>query len=277
MSDFPAKLKSRGVPVLVGIPLDYNSSFLRGAAQAPRLIREALHSDVWNSWTETRVDLGVAGMVEDMGDLANMESADAPERIEEAIEGILAAGKRPVSLGGDHSITYPILRAIAKHVSNLTIVHLDAHPDLYDNYGNNPHSHASPFARIMENKLAKRLVQIGVRTLNAHQQEQARKFGVEIYEMSDLRDPTHLNLAGPIYISFDMDVLEPGMAPGVSHWEPGGMTTRQALHYIHTVPGPIVGADVVEFNPARDPTGMTAMVAAKIVKEILGKMHSMRD
>jgi arginase len=277
MSDFSAKLKSRGVPVLLGIPLDHNSSFLRGAAQAPRLIREALHSDVWNSWTETRVDLGVAGMVEDIGDLANMESPEAPQRIEEAIDGILAAGKRPVSLGGDHSITYPILRAIGKHVPNLTIVHLDAHPDLYDNYGNNPNSHASPFARIMENKLAKRLVQIGVRTLNAHQQEQAKKFGVEIYEMSDLRDPTHLNLAGPIYISFDMDVLEPGMAPGVSHWEPGGMTTRQALHYIHTVPEPIVGADVVEFNPVRDPTGMTAMVAAKIVKEILGKMHSTRD
>lgn len=262
---------------MLGIPLDHNSSFLRGAARAPQLIREALYSDVWNSWTETRVDLGVAGMVEDIGDLANMESPDAPERIVEAIEGILAAGKRPVSLGGDHSITYPILRAIGKHASNLTIVHLDAHPDLYDNYGNNPHSHASPFARIMENKLAKRLVQIGVRTLNAHQQEQAKKFGVEIYEMSDLRDPTHLNLAGPIYISFDMDVLEPGMAPGVSHWEPGGMTTRQALHYIHTVPGPIVGADVVEFNPVRDATGMTAMVAAKIVKEILGKMHTTRD
>ena len=134
--------------------------------KAPRLIREALHSDVWNSWTETRVDLGVAGMVEDIGDLANMESPEAPQRIEEAIDEILAAGKRPVSLGGDHSITYPILRAIGKHVPNLTIVHLDAHPDLYDNYGNNPNSHASPFARIMENKLAKRLVQIGVRTLN---------------------------------------------------------------------------------------------------------------
>jgi arginase len=260
--------------VLVGIPLDHNSSFLRGPALAPPLIRKALHSDSWNSWTETGVDLGIEGAFEDAGDLVEMESADAYTRIEAAIEKILEAGKRPMSLGGDHSVTYPILGALGRRVPGITLVHFDAHPDLYENYENNPHSHASPFARIMEKQLVRRLVQIGIRTLNGHQLQQAKKFGVEIHEMNHLPDPAELKLAGPIYVSFDLDVLEPGMAPGISHWDPGGLTTREALRYIQALPGPIVAADLVEFNPARDSSGLTAMVAAKILKELLGKMHS---
>ena len=266
------KLAKWGPPVLLGIPLDHNSSFLRGPAAAPLRIREALRSDAWNSWSETRVDLGVPGSYEDAGDLCDMEAADAFDRIRRAIQQILEHKKRPLSLGGDHSVTYPILSALGKCVPGVTLVHFDAHPDLYASYENNPHSHASLFARIMEKGLVRRLVQIGIRTLNAHQQEQAKKFGVEIFEMSRLPNFARLKLAGPIYVSFDLDVLEPGLAPGISHWEPGGMTTRQAIDYIHALPGPIVGADVVEFNPVRDPSGMTAMVAAKIAKELLGKM-----
>lgn len=267
------RLTSWGVPVLLGIPLDHNSSFLRGPAQAPPLIREALYSDAWNLWSETRVDLGSAGTFEDSGDLADMESNDAFSRIEEAIARIVEAGKRPLSLGGDHSITYPILHALCKRIPGITLVHFDAHPDLYENYENNPHSHASPFARIMERQLVRRLVQIGIRTLNAHQLNQARKFDVEVHEMDNLPEPSKLNLAGPVYVSFDLDVLEPGLAPGVSHWEPGGLTTREAIGYIQALPGPMVGADLVEFNPARDSSGLTATVAAKILKELLGKMH----
>jgi arginase len=272
MKPFTPKLAPWGVPVVVGIPLDHNSSFLRGPAQAPPLIREAFHSDAWNKTTETRVNLGVAGIFEGAGDLANLGSPDDHARIEEAIAAIVSAGKRPVGLGGDHSISYPILRAIGKRTPGLTLVHFDAHPDLYADYEGNPHSHASPFARILEEQLVKRLVQIGIRTLNAHQHEQAEKYGVELYEMAQLPELTKLDLAGPLYVSFDMDVLDPAFAPGVSHWEPGGLTTRQAIDYLHSLPGPIIGADLVEFNPTRDPSGLTATVAAKILKEILGIM-----
>ena len=272
MKPFTPKLAGWGAPVLLGIPLDHNSSFLRGPAQAPPLIREAFHSDAWNKTTETRVDLSVPGIFEDAGDLTGMEVPDAYSRIEEAIAGIVSAGKRPVSLGGDHSITYPILRAIAKRIPGITLVHFDAHPDLYADYEGNPHSHASPFARIMEAQLVKRLVQIGIRTLNAHQHEQADKYGLELHEMDNLPDPAKLNLAGPLYISFDMDVLDPAFASGISHWEPGGLSTREAIRYLHALPGPIVGADLVEFNPARDASGLTATVAAKILKELLGMM-----
>ncbi|MGB2625421.1 MAG: arginase family protein, partial [Candidatus Acidiferrum sp.] len=76
----------------------------------------------------------------------------------------------------------------------------------------------------------------------------------------------------PVYVSFDMDVLDPAFAPGVSHWEPGGLSTRQAIRYLHALPGPIIGADLVEFNPVRDSSGLTATVAAKILKELLGQM-----
>jgi len=144
------KLQRWGVPVIVGIPLDQNSSYLCGPRKAPALIREALHSDAWNKWAESPVDLGSPGALEDAGDLPNMEAADASERIEPAIVQIVERQKRPVSLGGDHSITYPILRAIGKRVPGITLVHFDAHPDLYADYRGNPHSHASPFARICE-------------------------------------------------------------------------------------------------------------------------------
>ncbi len=265
-------LQPWGPPVLLGIPLDHNSSFLRGPAQAPSLIREAFRSDAWNLWSESRVDLGIPGAFEDAGDLKNMESPDAYDRIEVAIAQIIENKKRPLSLGGDHSVTFPILKAVGKRIPGITLVHFDAHPDLYADYENNPHSHASPFARICEAKLVQRLVQVGVRTLNSHQRSQAEKFNVEIYEMQNLPEPASLKLAGPIYVSFDLDVLDPAFAPGISHWEPGGLTTREAIRYLHALPGPIIGADLVEFNPVRDSSGLTATVAAKILKELLGKM-----
>jgi len=269
----PTRRRARwGAPVLLGIPLDDNCSFLRGPAGAPALIREALYSDSWNQWAENGVDIGREGLVEDVGDLPDMVAPDAFARIEAAVAKIVEDKKRPVSLGGDHSVTYPILRAVGQRIPGITLVHFDAHPDLYADYAGNPHSHASPFARICEEKLVQRLIQIGIRTLNAHQREQANKYAVEIFEMKNLPKVAKLKLAGPIYVSFDMDVLEPGLAPGVSHWEPGGLTTREVLRYIQALPAPIVGADVVEFNPVRDRSGHTATVAAKILKELLGKM-----
>jgi len=192
--------------------------------------------------------------------------------IRTAIGGLIDAGKRPVSLGGDHSITFPIVKAVAKRHPGLTIFHFDAHPDLYDEFEGNRLSHACPFARIMEAGLAKRLVQVGIRTANRHQREQAARFGVEIVEMRGLPAYEKLKADGPVYLTFDMDLLDPAFAPGISHREPGGMTVREAIAHLHAIQGRIVGADVVEFNPVRDVSGMTATVAAKILKEILGKM-----
>jgi len=164
------------------------------------------------------------------------------------------------------------MKAFARRYRELRIFHFDAHPDLYEEFEGNRLSHACPFARIMESGLAKRLVQIGIRTLNRHQREQAEKFGVEVVEMRALPAYEKLKAAGPVYITFDMDVLDPAFAPGLSHREPGGMSVREAIAHLHAIQGDIVGADLVEYNPVRDVAGMTATVAAKILKEILGKM-----
>ncbi len=260
-----------GVPTLIGIPFDAYSSYLRGAGDAPPKIREALRCDASNNWSELGVDLGVAGVYEDAGDLEVGEK-DAFAAIETGVVALIEQGKRPVSLGGDHSVTYPIVKAVAKRYPGLTIFHFDAHPDLYDEFERNRLSHACPFARIMESGLAKRLVQVGIRTINRHQREQAERFGVEVIEMRALPGYEKLKAVGPVYVTFDMDVLDPAFAPGISHREPGGMSVREAIAHLHAIEGEIIGADLVEYNPVQDIAGVTATVAAKILKEILGKM-----
>jgi agmatinase len=176
-----------------------------------------------------------------------------------------------LSLGGDHAITYPILRAYGKKHNRLNILHLDAHPDLYDEFEGNRYSHACTFARIMEESSA-RLVQVGIRTMNPHQRLQAERFGVEVIEMREWQPELNVDFEGPLYLSLDMDVLDPAFAPGVSHHEPGGLSTRDVLQLIQSLRVPIVGADIVEFNPKRDPSGITAMAAAKFLKEIAAGM-----
>jgi agmatinase len=256
---------------LLGIPCDENSSYLRGAAQAPPRIVEALYCDSSNLWTENGINL--EGKVRDLGCLALPEGAEASfAAIERGVAEQLRQDARLIFLGGDHSITYPIVKAFAANFPALQIMHFDAHPDLYDQLGGNRLSHASPFARIMEQKLASRLVQAGIRTMNSHQREQAQRFGVEVLEMKDFESWPKLELNGPVYLSFDMDVLDPAFAPGVSHWEPGGLSVREVVGLLQSLRGSIVGADVVEYNPARDESGRTARVCAKIVKEIAARM-----
>lgn len=259
-------------PALLGIPFDANSSYLRGAAEAPPLIRAALHSDSSNSWSETGVNLGEPGVFTDAGDLQLPEDIGAFELVDRAVAALLDKGHRPICLGGDHSVAYPILRAVGTRYPNLTIVQFDAHPDLYDEFQGNRFSHACPFARIMEERLAKKLTQIGIRTMVPHQREQAERFGVEVLEMHRLPALHALKLAGPVYISFDLDVLDPAFAPGISHREPGGMSVREAITHLHAITGNIVGADIVEYNPRQDISRLTAMVAGRILKEIMGKM-----
>lgn len=267
-------MSHHGPVTLVGLPWDASSSFQRGAADAPPVIREALWSPSANSWTELGVDIGAAGVLRDAGDLplGHSEPHEAQRAIERAIDEILAVGARPFALGGDHSVTYPILRAVRRHAPRLTIIQLDAHPDLYDELDGDRYSHACPFARIAEEALADHIVQVGIRGTNAHQRRQAQRFGVEVIEMRHLRDDLRLSSTHPIYLSIDLDVLDPGFAPGVSHREPGGISVRQLLALVQHLDAPIVGADLVELNPRCDPSGLSAMVCGKLVREVVGVM-----
>ena len=272
MSANSTNTSTRARLALLGIRYDENSSFTKGAADAPPQIRAALRSDAWNLTTENGTDLSGENVFFDAGDIGPVTGSDMFTLIENSVYTLLADGLAPISLVGDHSITYPIVRAFARRYPGLSVVHFDAHPDIYDNYQNNRNSHASPFARIMEQKLVKRLVQVGIRTFTAHQRDQVRKFGVESIEMHQLSERLQLEFDSPVYISFDVDALDPAFAPGVSHREPGGLTTRQAIDLIQRLRGRVVGADIVEFNPRMDPLHITGVVCAKLLKEIAARM-----
>lgn len=255
-----------------GIPDDESSSFMQGPALAPALIREALHSPANHLVTELGLDLAASDRLVDVGDLEFDDATNRRDQIRSSLLRLLGRGARPLLLGGDHAITYPIVQAMAQTYSDLTILHLDAHTDLYDELDGNRYSHGCPMARIMEEGLVRRLLQVGIRTITPHHREQIERFGVEVIEMRHWRPDVDLHLAGPVYLTLDLDVLEPGMAPGIAHYEPGGMTTREVLNLILGIEVPLVGADIVEYNPQRDVGGITAAVAARFVKEIAGKM-----
>jgi arginase len=253
--------------VLQGIRYDEKSSFLRGTADAPPLIRNTLHSGAGNFFTESGTDL-TQSTLHDKGDFKFKEYFD----IELITSQNLSSADSMITLGGDHSITFPILKAFAVKFGKIDILQIDAHGDLYDEFEGDKYSHACPFARIMEAGLAERLVQVGVRTLTAHQREQAARFDVDIREMKNLHTTDLTSFKNPLYISLDMDGIDPAYAPGVSHHEPGGLSSRQVIDLINQIESPIIGADIVEFNPQNDVSGITAALSAKLLKEIWGKM-----
>ncbi|MEM1177394.1 MAG: agmatinase [Acidobacteriota bacterium] len=262
-----------GHVALLGLLSDNHSSFLRGPAEAPPIIRHALNNGSSHWTSETGVDLEACGRFIDLGDRPVGEDDGAYLGIQAHVAEVLTRGAKPLLLGGDHAVTYPIMKAIAERHGPVDILHFDAHSDLYDSYEGDRYSHACPFARILEEGLAGRLVQVGIRTTNAKLQAQADRFGVEIHGMRDFDvRGFRPRFDGPIYITFDMDSLDPSFAPGISHYEPGGFSVRDVLDILHRVEAPIVGADVVEFNPRRDVHGMTAAVAAKMVKELAALM-----
>lgn len=249
---------------LIGIAYDEKSSFMRGPAEGPSAIRRAFASESSNQCAEDGLHIG--SILVDGGDLTDF-ALDPGQRIEDFVTQKMAEFPRLLILGGDHSISFPVVRAIAKKHGQLNIVHLDAHPDLYEEFEGDRFSHACPFARIMEAGLAGRLLQIGIRTANAHQRAQAARYGVETIEARDWTG--HLpRLSGPIYVSVDMDVLDPAFAPAVSHHEPGGLSMREVIHAIQSITAPIVAADLVELNPRRDRDDVTAVGAAKIMREL---------
>ena len=258
---------------LIGIPFDANSSFMRGPAQAPARIRQMDTDGSANRCTERGVEIVPGSTFDDVGDISfvSNEPQKAFEAIKSNISSLLREDNRILSLGGDHSISYPIIAAYVEKYDDLHILHIDAHGDLYDHFDKNPYSHASPFARIMELGKIASLTQVGIRTLNDHQRKQVDKFDVHMIEMKDFEQAT-LFLRGPLYISLDIDALDPAYAPGVSHHEPGGLTTRQLLELLHAIEVPVVGADIVECNPARDINNMTAMVGYKLMKELIELM-----
>lgn len=260
----------RNQVLLLGVAFDAKSSFASGAAGAPPQIRAALSSGHWHCQAESGPQVGPEHY-KDLGDFAG----ETLEEIYRHVRSHLMPATRLLALGGDHSVTIALIRAHAEVHGPLTVVYVDAHPDLYEDYDNDRESHACVCARILEAGWVDRLIQIGVRTLNEHQRTQAKRLKVEIRNIDGNGDEAicltseAAPLRAPVYISLDLDAVDPAFAPGVSHREPGGLTPRDIIRLIHRLPVRPIGADLVELNPLRDPIGLSALVAAKFARELL--------
>jgi len=256
---------------LLGVPFDAASSYRRGAAQGPAAIRAALRSPATNGWSESLRQ--VVDELRDAGDV-DCDAGDVRAAIDQRAQHLFAGGARVIALGGDHSITYPLIRAVSRTLGadHFSVLHFDAHPDLYPDYEGDPYSHACPFARVMEERLTHRLVQVGIRCMTDVQQREADRYGVEVIDMRAWVRGQRPRLEGAVYVSLDLDVFDPGFAPGVSHPEAGGLSPRDVITVIQDLEGDLIGADVVELNPSRDLTEITAPLAAKLVKELAARM-----
>lgn len=273
---------SRVDVALIGVPFDGGTTNRAGARHGPREIRN-------QSSLIRRINAnGVAPYdrlrVADLGDcpVNPIDVKDSLEKIEGFFRMIANAGALPVAAGGDHLITLPILRALAK--TPLGLIHFDSHSDTSDSYfGENPYTHGTPFRRAVEENLLdpRRCVQIAIRGsyYTASDFDFARAQGFRIITMDEVMDrgiesvmAEACEIMGrlPCYISFDIDSLDPAFAPGTGTPEIGGLTTREAQRALRSLRGlRIAGADVVEVSPPFDPSGLTALTGATMLFELL--------
>jgi guanidinopropionase len=268
---------------LVGVPFDGGTTNRPGARHGPREIRN--QSSLIRRINANGVSPYELLRVADLGDcpVNPIDLLDALAKIEAFFANIAAAGAVPIAAGGDHLMTLPILRALAKEAP-VGLVHFDSHSDTNDTYfGNNPFTHGSPFRRAVEEGLldGTRAVQIGIRGSYYHHTDLdfARAAGFRIITIDEVADRGIAEVmaetraiigTSPAYISFDIDSLDPSIAPGTGTPEIGGLTAREAQRALRTLSGlNIIGADVVEVSPPFDPSGMTALTGATMMFELL--------
>ncbi|MCI0350249.1 MAG: arginase family protein, partial [Acidobacteriales bacterium] len=256
--------------VFAGLACDRQSSFSRGCARGPTHIRNSYISDCYNSTTESGVDL--AGRVADLGDLGGAASwKKTAARYESRARSIFAEGKLPFFAGGDHAVSIPVARALAALGRPVHVVQLDAHPDLYPEYENDRESHACVAARLLEMEHIASVTQMGIRTMNAIQESTARRYGERLRIVpareieNEIPAPALISGDALVYLTLDLDVFDPGFAPGVSHPVPGGLSPRVVLDFLQRIAWNLVGMDVVELNPRFDQHGLTAVLAGRLL------------
>ena len=267
--------------VFVGVPLDLTSSYRPGSRFAPARIREA--SMNLESYVMPRLDVFERLHISDIGDLdllgADVETSGG--RIEEVVRKLREDGKIPAMLGGEHTLTYFALKTF----DDVFVLQLDAHRDLRDEFRGEALCHATFMRRVLESIPPERLIQIGTRSCSKEEEEFARGSELHTFTTEDvLEDPLEMmervrKLVGeaPVYLTVDLDVLDPAFAPAVATPEPGGLTTLDLLKIVRGLEGlNIRGFDVVEFTPPYD-NGTTAFVAARIIYEILAAMAGSRE
>ncbi len=285
MMRLPAATSAKDLDAcFVGVPLDIGTSHRSGTRFGPRQIRaESAMLRPYNM--ATRVSPFDHMQVADVGDIPinTFSLVDSVRIIEEHISQILQLGCVPMSLGGDHTMTLPILRAIAKKHGPVGLVHVDAHADINEHMFGESIAHGTPFRRAVEEGLldCKRVVQIGLRGTGYADDDfdWPRQQGFRVVpaeecwhkSLSPLMAEVQEQVAGgPVYLSYDIDSLDPAFAPGTGTLEIGGLTTIQGLEIIRGMAGlDIVGCDLVEVSPPYDQSGGTALIGANLLYEML--------
>ena len=285
MMRLPHQETSEGLDAcFVGVPFDLGTSNRSGARFGPRQVRsESVLLRPYNM--ATRAAPFDSLQVADIGDVATnaYNIFDSIERIETAYDAIIANGCRPITIGGDHTIAWPILRALHKRYGPIGVVHVDAHADVNDTMGGEKIAHGTPFRRAVEEGLldCNRVVQIGLRGTGYHADDfdWCRQQGLRVVQAEECWHRSLVPLmnevvervgGGPVYLSFDIDGLDPSFAPGTGTPEIGGLSVHQGLEIIRGLRGlDLVGADLVEISPPYDPQGTTALVGANLAFEML--------
>ncbi len=266
-----------GTICLLGLPCDLQSSYRKGAADAPRRIREAVNASCYNAVTDSGVDL--TGQVIDLGDLApRSDWAETMQCYAERTRDLFASDRRAFFLGGDHAVTIPVVQALDAIARPVHVLQFDAHPDLYPDFQDDPFSHACTAHRILEMPHVASLTILGVRTLNPIQRQAAERFSERLrmlearHLIGALPPLPHLASDDPVYLTLDLDVFDPAHVPGVAHPVPGGLSPRQVLNFLADAPFHLVGMDAVEVNPSLDVNSATAVLAGRMVQQGMGRV-----
>ncbi len=268
---------------LVGVPFDGGTTYRSGARLGPRHIR--VQSALIRPYNPTlKLNPFDRYRIADYGDLPvnPLSIQDTFQRIEAAIDELLAHDVRPVCVGGDHSIALPILRALGKRFGPLSVIHFDAHSDTWDEYFGSKYSHGTPFRRAIEEGLIDptRMLQVGLRgqVYSEEDFEFARSKGIEIIFTEEIFErglPSVIDRfqrfrGAPCYLTFDIDVVDPAFAPGTGTPQVGGPSSREIVALIRGLQGlQLLGADLVEVSPPYDSAEITSLLAANLLFEFL--------
>ena len=258
--------------VIYGMPMDWTTSFRAGARLGPQRIREvSIGLEEYSPYLDRHLE-----------DVAYFDAGDMPlpfgnaahslEVIESYVGKWLDDGKLPFGLGGEHLVSLGVIQAVAKRVPDLRIIHIDAHADLRDGYEGEPLSHSAVIKKVAGILGPERIYQFGIRSGTREEFAYARAnthfYPFEV--MKPLQEVVAELGNHPVYITIDIDVLDPAFAPGTGTAEAGGITSRELVDSIHVMKGlNVVGFDLVEVAPVLDPTEQTQIVAAKILREAL--------
>lgn len=265
----------RAQAVLYGMPMDWTVSFRPGARFGPARIRESsLVHEEYSHYLQRELKEIV---YYDAGDipLAFGNPERSLRQISDFVRQVLELGKVPIGMGGEHLVTWGVVREVARFFHGLAVLHFDAHADLRTDYEGEPYSHATPLRKIAELIGGGNLYQFGIRSMTREEVEYTKEAGIHFYPFDVLEPLKQVlpSLAGrPVYVTIDIDVLDPAYAPGTGTPEPGGISTRELLAAIHEISRSnvqVVGADLVEVAPAYDPTEKTPIVASKLIREML--------